>query len=81
MLPKSLLWVPALFKISATIRKDKNEASKDSNKKDNKRENPHSIIKLDSGGVPYRDCPECEGKMYKDGNIWTCDMIGYSYKE
>ncbi len=37
--------------------------------------------KLDSRGTPYRDCPECGGKMYKEDRTWLCEACGYSYIE
>lgn len=39
------------------------------------------VIKFDSKGVPYRDCSECEGRMYKKGNMWICDLLGNSFEE
>ncbi len=43
---------------------------------------PSKETKLDSRGIPYRDCPECGGKMYKDdGKTWVCEACGYSYEE
>jgi len=40
-----------------------------------------AVIKLDSDGVPYKDCTQCEGKMYKQGNMWVCDLLGNSFED
>lgn len=93
MVFKNFLRVPAIFRTNATTpdslarqkqeeQMGKNKSGKDNGQKDSEgKMDRHKVTKLNSKGVPYRDCPECEGKMYKDGNTWTCDMIGYSYKE
>ncbi|OGN01060.1 MAG: hypothetical protein A3I26_02305 [Candidatus Yanofskybacteria bacterium RIFCSPLOWO2_02_FULL_43_10] len=39
------------------------------------------VIKFNSEGVPYRDCTQCEGKMYKKGNVWICDLLGNRFEE
>ncbi len=64
-------------KISTTAS-DENNGKKNIEKKN---ASPPKVIKLDSKGIPYRDCPECEGKMYKEGNTWICDLLGNSYEE
>lgn len=39
------------------------------------------VIKLGSDGIQYIDCTECEGKMYKKGNMWVCNLLGNSFEE
>ena len=59
-----------------------NKQDKPEDKKEGDEQDPYKVNHLDSRGTPYRDCPECGGKMYKDdGRTWVCEACGYSYEE
>ena len=49
--------------------------------KDKPEEDPFKITKIDDDGKPYRLCPQCGYKMYKQDRTWTCENCGYSYDE
>ena len=44
-------------------------------------EDPFKVTKIDDDGKPYRLCPQCGYKMYKQDRTWTCENCGYSYDE
>ena len=64
-------------KTSITVKGSTSENSGEINKEKDK----NQITKFDSEGVPYKDCQQCEGKMYKQGNMWVCDLLGNSFEE
>ena len=49
--------------------------------KDKPEEDPFKVTKIDDDGKPYRLCPQCGYKMYKQDRTWTCENCGYSYDE
>ena len=44
-------------------------------------DDPFKVTKIDEDGKPYRMCPQCGYKMYKQDRTWTCENCGYSYDE
>ena len=67
-------------------QEDATPKQEDPSAKNDEQELPATVeappeTKIDSHGVPYRDCPECGSKMYKEGRTWLCEACGYSYEE